>query len=145
MSDAPELPETLDEVYEIDSAYELSLPDGSVWEMPGTHVLAVYMKYGRETWDEWTDAAVHEVEVAFENDRVPQKFFDRSLEADETEMADIAQETLYYVDLRVTLMQIALTAIADEDDDEPVEVIGLTGEGTRTYDVADGLGGEADE
>ena len=146
--ETPELPETLDAVLEIDVAYGLELKDGSVYEMSGMDVLAVWTKYGRDNWDRWVAAARDRIAEWYHDDRVPARWSTRPVEPGET-MADIVAGpdgdggALYYGDLRAVKMQLALASMADEDD-EPVRVIALTGDGEREFpDPDDVLGGDA--
>lgn len=146
--ETPDLPETLAEVREIDDAYTLEFTDGSTYTLSGLEVLAVWLKYGRGNWDRWVVAACDHVTEWYHENRVPARFGHRTVRDGEM-MADLAADKgLYYGDLRATLMQLALTSLADDDPEaEPVTVTALTPDGPVEYpDPTDVLtGGEDDE
>lgn len=138
----PELPETVSEATEIEEVHSIVFEDGSVYSLSGADVLAVYVKHGREAFYEWEGAVIDRVEEYHEAGRYPARYGTQAVEPGES-MADIASDAIYYGELRTTLMQIALVAVADDGED-PVEVVGLTADGTRDYDVEAALGGGAD-
>lgn len=134
--DPPELPDTINEVADVEAAHTLELEDGSRYEMSGMYVLAVYMKHGRDEWPRWRAAARDKIADAWHENEVPQKFGTRPVQYTDGEecMADIAEDVLYYGDLRAALLQCAFNLLAAEDGEEPVQVVGITGDGTRGYD-----------